>query len=263
MLSAGVNVEFRIRRFDELDSTNLEVKRAIDAEEPEGLVVCARRQSNGYGRQGRTWASPEGGLYLSVLLRPCVPIDRLPTLSLVAGLAVREAAASLTSDHHAPLIKLKWPNDVVVAGGPGELQAEAQLLKLAGLSLEMHRGAVCLGIGVNVHAPASPLDLPGKYAPAFLADYGFAGDVDDVAERLVAAFASRYALWEQEGLAPFLGEYEACSYLSGRAVRVRVVDLFENVLAEGRACGVDAAGRLLVDDGVRIVAVSSGEAHLV
>ena len=63
---------FRLRVLDEVTSTNDEVKRAREAGEPEGLAVSARRQTGGYGRQGRTWASPEGGLYLSLLLRPSV-----------------------------------------------------------------------------------------------------------------------------------------------------------------------------------------------
>ena len=68
-----------------------EVKRALEAGEPEGLVVRALRQVSGYGRQGRSWTSPEGGLYCSLLLRPQVAPRELPTLSLVVGMAVRRA----------------------------------------------------------------------------------------------------------------------------------------------------------------------------
>ena len=92
---------FRLRVLDEVTSTNDEVKRALEAGEPEGLAVSARRQTGGYGRQGRTWASPEGGLYLSLLLRPSVDAALLPTLS----------------------VQVKWPNDLVVpaASRPPEL----------------------------------------------------------------------------------------------------------------------------------------------
>src|SRR5699024_199764 len=76
-------LSFRSVLCDEVSSTNDEVKRAIDAGEAEGLVVRALRQSGGYGRQGRVWASPEGGLYCSLLLRPQVTPAALPTLSLV------------------------------------------------------------------------------------------------------------------------------------------------------------------------------------
>ena len=86
---------FRLRVLDEVTSTNDEVKRALEAGEPEGLALRARRQTGGYGRQGRAWASPEGGLYLSLLLRPSVDAALLPTLSLVTALAVRRAVVGL------------------------------------------------------------------------------------------------------------------------------------------------------------------------
>lgn len=105
---------FRIRLLEEVSSTNDEVKRALDAGEPEGLVVRALRQVAGYGRQGRAWTSPEGGLYCSLLLRPQVAPCELPTLSLVVGLAVRRALAALAGDAAADAVRIKWPNDVVL-----------------------------------------------------------------------------------------------------------------------------------------------------
>ena len=81
-------LRFRVESLEAVGSTNDEVKRALEAGEPEGLAVRARRQTGGYGRQGRAWASPEGGMYLSLLLRPDVLPAQLPTLSLVTGLAV-------------------------------------------------------------------------------------------------------------------------------------------------------------------------------
>ena len=113
----------RLRVLDEVTSTNDEVKRALEAGEPEGLAVSARRQTGGYGRQGRTWASPEGGLYLSLLLRPSVDAALLPTLSLVTALAVRRAVAGLLPAEAAESVLVKWPNDLVVpaASRPPEL----------------------------------------------------------------------------------------------------------------------------------------------
>lgn len=108
-------LRFRVESLEAVGSTNDEVKRALEAGEPEGLAVRARRQTGGYGRQGRAWASPEGGMYLSLLLRPDVLPAQLPTLSLVTGLAVRRALASLVTLDEARRIKVKWPNDVIYA----------------------------------------------------------------------------------------------------------------------------------------------------
>ena len=98
---------------DEVASTNEVVKTALREGKAEGLVVRARRQTGGYGRQGRIWDSPEGGLYMSMLLRPDVAGSGLATLSLVAGLAVQRALAAMAEAPFRDAIQLKWPNDIV------------------------------------------------------------------------------------------------------------------------------------------------------
>lgn len=106
---------FRLAVLDETTSTNEEIKRALEAGEPEGFAVRARRQTGGYGRQGRTWTSPDGGLYLSLLLRPCVKPAQLPTLSLAVSIAVRRALVLLEGLVSPDDILIKWPNDVIVS----------------------------------------------------------------------------------------------------------------------------------------------------
>lgn len=200
-------MEFRVRCYDEVGSTNELVKHAIEGGEPEGLAVAARVQTAGYGRQGRAWASPAGGMYLSLLLRPDVPLVQLPTLSLVVGMAVRRAVASLVPEDAAERVLIKWPNDVVVgdsacaarvdatggpidatapsdaaevfadpssAGGPAAPSAaSAPFRKICGISLEQHAGGVCVGIGVNVAPPEGDGVVPqvgGKNVPAYVVD---------------------------------------------------------------------------------------------
>ncbi len=122
---------FHVRLLDEVSSTNDEVKRALDNGEPEGLVVRALRQAAGYGRQGRAWASPEGGLYCSLLLRPQVAPRELPTLSLVVGMAVRRALVALAGDPAVDVVRIKWPNDVVLVPGRASAGAGAADVALA------------------------------------------------------------------------------------------------------------------------------------
>ncbi len=157
----------RLKEFDSVGSTNVLVKEALRAGEPEGLVVSAFQQTAGYGRQGRAWVSPYGGLYMSLLLRPHVPSEHLSTIALVVALAVREALVntieSLTSHDARELIRVKWPNDVVCAQG-----------KLCGISTEAIQGALCVGIGINVFVPAGEMAVGGKNAPAYLS--AFFGD---------------------------------------------------------------------------------------
>lgn len=299
---------FRELVYEETESTNKVVKRAIEDGEAEGLVVRAWRQTGAYGRRGSAWSSPEGGLYLSVLLRPEAPAGQMPTLPLVAGLAVREALASLVLSDQARRIKLKWPNDIVVAPSPEEdlllasageasscdagkaLRGEgllgafferqvacrslsgsstapgASFRKLVGISSELHRGGLCLGIGVNVEPPRQPSEVAGRNVPAYLADLGFGfvcdwrSGVNDVARAVLEHLGAAYERWLAEGFAPRVAEYDACSLLRGALVEIG--DVAGGPLA-GEVSGVDERGRLLLrrDDGV--AAVSSGEAHVV
>lgn len=247
---------FRMEFHDEVDSTNECVKRAIRAGEPEGLVVCARRQSGGYGRQGRSWSSPEGGLYMSLLLRPEAPTAELPTLSLVVGLAVREAIAGSVASEKADDIKVKWPNDVVCAG------ADARVDKLCGISLERIADGVCIGIGINVF-PAEEEPLEGKNSLCSLADLGMdpAATLDDVRDAVLREFAAFYGPWCAESFAPFCEVYAAHALLTGKHVTIE--DLDGTITLAGRVEGIDPEGRLLVRSSDDVAhAVSSGEAHI-
>ena len=95
------------------DSTNNRVKELADAGAPSGAAVIADWQTAGRGRLGRSFSSPAGvGLYLSYLLRPTLPEDRLmtvPALAAVAGARAVRRAAGLDCG-------IKWPNDLVCAG---------------------------------------------------------------------------------------------------------------------------------------------------
>lgn len=288
-------MEFKLAIYDELDSTNLEVKRAIDRGEPEGFAARAARQTGGYGRQGRSWASPAGGLYLSVLLRPQLDPtqapDQLPTLSLLAAVAVRRALVQLVDPAAASRLALKWPNDILVtpcvecdlasdsvsdsalacASAPNLASAStpvsapaspsAPLLKLCGISLEAYRGALCLGVGVNVHAPQALMEVTGKNAPTFAAELGFEGSIDQLASTVLEAFASTYEQWLVEGLVPFVAEFNAHAAFVGARVGVR--DLLDAVQCAGIVHGIDEKGRLLIEQDGRVLPVSSGEVHLV
>lgn len=272
---------FRVRVLDEVESTNIEVKRAIDQGEPEGLVVRARCQTGGYGRQGRLWKSPVGGLYCSMLLRPSAPMAELPTLALVAGLAVQRALARLVRPKIADNVQVKWPNDIVVSashadlpeGTPFPFGLTHRYFKLCGISSEARGGAVCVGIGVNVLSPSGAPDgdaaRDAKNAPAYLAEIAdedrLQGDDpgSEVLCAILAEFEPLYRRWNREGFAPLAAEYAACESLRGNYVDV--VDLTGEVLVSGTVEGVAVDGCLLVRDerNGAVVPVSSGEAHIV
>jgi len=256
--------------FKEIDSTNEQVKKALRAHAAEGYVCRARKQTGGYGRQGRYWTSPEGGLYQSILLRPGRSVSELPSLGFVMALSIRAALLRLSA-MPAESIQVKWPNDLMVGDE-----------KIAGISMEATAGGVSIGVGVNVFRPKMEGDLltDGRYKPAFFADlaigftevggiafgngYSFANQeeaIDAVGDAVLSSFWQCYPVWQANGFAPFVHEYEQCNYLQGKKVRMQV--LSGDVIVEGTVVGVDAETLcLLVNDGTQIVKVNSGEAHI-
>lgn len=264
---------FRLQVLESVDSTNEVIKRAIEDGEPEGLAIRAYRQTGGYGRQGRAWKSPRGGMYESILLRPEVDMRELPTLALVVAIAVRRALASLVVDDQTCRICIKWPNDVVLVGerlqAGEEKPASIKNLysKLAGISSEVHAGGICVGIGVNVEPPEDAMEVGGKNAPAYLANLGFGftcereAAINAVGDAVLHEFEPLYRRWCDGGFAALSGEFAEHSMLEGRFVRM--ANQLGEVVCEGTVRGVDASGRLVLrlEDG-ETKAVASGEVHL-
>lgn len=277
-------MHIRVESYESITSTNDRIKQAIEAGEPEGLAVRSLRQTAGYGRQGRAWESPLGGMYQSFLLRPNVSPAQLPTLSLLVGLAVRRAVAGLVPGL-AGRLQVKWPNDLVVApaGGAGEdgsqvapraagdgaphsAPAPRTFLKLGGISSELHARALCVGVGINVARPEQLRPAAGKNIPVFLDELGFAegpveARIEAVADALCSQLAELYPRWCTEGFAPFARELDECSALTGRLVSME--DIEGNPLSVGKVVGIAPDGRLILqtDDGGEVL-VSSGEAHI-
>lgn len=224
-----------IRFVDQTGSTNADLAAAVRGGEgwPEGAWLVAHRQSAGRGRQGREWFDGAGNFMGSsvVTLRDGDPPPA--TLSFVAALAVREAAVRALGE--SGTLALKWPNDVLLDGG-----------KLSGILLEMVRGAIIVGIGVNlVQAP----DLPDRKTAA-LADCTTAPSVGDFAESLAAAFDSRLEAWRTDGLAATLRSFLVQSiHTEGSPLTVHDTD---GSVLSGTFAGLDlsdGALRLRLADG--------------
>lgn len=114
--------------YEEIGSTNDVVKRALEQGCEQGFCAVSLKQTKGYGRQGRAWCSPPGGLYFSVALRPNAPLENIPTLALCAALAVRAGIEKLHLVQTISEVQIKWPNDVVLAQckqqQPSQVQAQ-------------------------------------------------------------------------------------------------------------------------------------------
>jgi BirA family biotin operon repressor/biotin-[acetyl-CoA-carboxylase] ligase len=136
----------------ELPSTQTEAVRRARAGAPDGLRIVAEHQTAGRGRLDHTWASPPGGLYLSVVRR--APRAEPGLLSLAVGAGVARAFA----DRYSIDLELKWPNDLLVVRTGRPRKLGGILVDLVD-SPNLGRAAV-VGIGVNVAAPPPSFD-PG------------------------------------------------------------------------------------------------------
>src|SRR5690242_10816243 len=100
----------KILRYESVSSTNNEVAQFASRGAEEGTAVLADEQTAGRGRLQRTWTSPKGaGLYLSILLRPKIAVDRWSLITLVTALAVGEAL----HEAYGVQTDIKWPNDLL------------------------------------------------------------------------------------------------------------------------------------------------------
>ncbi|GAB4285026.1 MAG: biotin--[acetyl-CoA-carboxylase] ligase [Coriobacteriia bacterium] len=224
----------------EAGSTNDDAKAAARAGADEGLVVVAASQSAGRGRFGRTWESPSGGAYTSVVLRPAMPPAAVSPLALVVACGIARGLDAL-----GIRLGIKWPNDLLLDGR-----------KAAGVLLEMSAEAdivewVVAGWGLNVRRP------PG--APrraAFLQEAAPESSPPEAAALALDGVAAAYRRFVSDGFASLVPDFEERDALRGAHVVVR--DLAGRVTAEGEARGIDDDGRLLVGG----AAVAAGEVTL-
>ena len=213
---------------DEVSSTNDIAKAQARAGAAHGFAVLAARQSAGRGRMGRSFLSPEGGLYLSAVLRPALPPERLPLVTPLAAVAVCRAIRAETGID----CRIKWVNDVLLDGG-----------KLCGILCEGTGSAVVCGIGINLRPPEGgwPPELRGL-AAALPAPVDRIGLARAVLRELLALCAALPDV-------AFLAEYRARSAVLGRAVTVR--DPAGDYTARAEAIDDRAGLVLALPDGAR------------
>lgn len=135
-----------ITLFDEIDSTNEQLKKAAKQGATEGTVYIARSQTDGRGRYARHFYSPENtGIYMSILLRPTIPATDSVSLTAAAAVAVCEALEALTES--AP--QIKWVNDILINGKKvGGILTEGALNSQNG-----NFDWAVLGVGLNIYTP--------------------------------------------------------------------------------------------------------------
>ena len=237
-----MTIPWRLEVHAALGSTSDRCLAAAAAGEPAGLAVLALQQTAGRGSRGRAWHSPAGNMYLSFLLRPGGIIGEAGIWPLLISLALHDAVTPLLPD--PSVLTLKWPNDLLLAGG-----------KLAGILLDLAADAqgnvqsVVIGCGVNL---AVAPDVPGR-ATASLRDAGVVPPSPEIFARvLLAALDARLAQHASAGAPALHAGWLLRAHPTGTALTIR----YGRTEISGTFAGLSSAGHLLLQttDGTKTIA---------
>ena len=235
----------RLLFFQEITSTMDEAARQAEAGADEGMVVIAESQTAGRGRQGRSWVSSEGNLYLSVLFRPT--LEALPMISILAGVATVRAIRTCTGSDP----RIKWPNDVMLGSK-----------KVGGILVEsVVQGDrvtyAVLGIGINVGLDIESLGDIRDFTTSLNVSVGHPVSREDVLRQLLHNLDGLYQQVMQGGLV--LPEWRPMLETLGQRVRA----WGSSASCTGLAEDVDELGNLQLRlDSGQMVTLTAGDVSL-
>ncbi|TRZ96246.1 biotin--[acetyl-CoA-carboxylase] ligase [bacterium] len=233
-VSHGLNTKFiakRIYYFDNLASTMDNALQLGLNSAPEGTLVLAEGQARGRGRLGRDWFSPRyKGIYLSLILRPKIPVELNPLLTLMAAVSVCEAIKEILGLS----VQIKWPNDIFMqnkklGGILTELNAEMDITRF-----------VVIGIGLNVNNEKKALPA----LATSLKEQNAHQQIDRVSllKEILRQIELNYLLLQNQSSHSIIDKWRRYNITLGRRVRI----VFQNKQLEGEAFDIDTDGGLLV-----------------
>ncbi len=225
--AAGV----RLVSLDAVGSTNVEALQLARRGDCGPVWVTAARQTAGRGRRGSAWSSEPGNLYASLLVTDVAPPPHLPELCFVVALAVRDAICSV-APALAPVLKLKWPNDLLLDGA-----------KIVGILIEAERvgDATATVIGIGINCAHHPQDTP--YAATSLGAHDAVITPAQMFKALSSAMIERIAMWNRgDRFAAIREEWLSCAAGIGGDIVVRL----PNRQLSGKFESLDQAGRLML-----------------
>lgn len=220
----------RIFCYDNVDSTNniaRELSRKINIE---GLVVFAESQSNGRGRMSKSWISPRGGLYLSLVLKPKNSLKEIMKFYLLSSVAVAKAIRKVSGIN----CLIKWPNDIVVNDK-----------KIAGIltesSIRNHKiEFLILGIGVNVNTKSDKLPIGST---TLLEETNRFYSRLVLAKEILREMEVHYFLFKDAGITPIINMWQNLSSCLGSTVKI----FRDAKIITGDVIGIDQmSGALLI-----------------
>ncbi|WP_341818639.1 biotin--[acetyl-CoA-carboxylase] ligase [Wolbachia endosymbiont (group B) of Ennomos erosarius] len=234
---------FHIHHYKEVSSTNKEALDLIGRGISNETIIIADKQTEGRGRTGKSWISPEGNFYVSLIIdllhnhSGVIPmldssvtrwndkenLSKLTELTFVTALAVRNTLLSFISDSN---VQYKWPNDILIDGK-----------KISGILLEKRSNSnwLIIGIGINVnHAP-----LPGTTC---ISNYGESVSNTDLLKELIINFNKLRKQWLFDGFYAIRKMWLTRAFKMNEQISVKLADkLYEGIFAD-----IDKSGKLVL-----------------
>jgi BirA family biotin operon repressor/biotin-[acetyl-CoA-carboxylase] ligase len=219
-------LERKIHHFAEVGSTMDSARELAKSGAEEGTIVIAETQSHGRGRLSREWLSPQGGIHLTIVLRPQITPAYAPRINLMASVAVAKTITRL----FGLKAELKWPNDVLIEGK-----------KVCGILAEMDAemdkvNYINLGIGLNAN---NLISAEEKNATSLREQLGGEISRKEFCRSLLQEINAQQALLNEADL---LEEWKKFSATLNREVRITTPG--EEI--EGKAIDIDSYGALIV-----------------
>lgn len=236
-IKAGLETEFignDIVFKRSLNSTQELAHRLATDGAKEGTVVVADEQTGGKGRLGRTWFSPIGsGIWMSLIVRPEIPPQQAPQLTLLTAVAVVRGIKEATNID----CEIKWPNDILYEGK-----------KLVGILTEMQAEpdqvhSIIIGVGVNVNQAAFPNELD-SLATSLRIITGKEIKRSIVIQKIFEHFEKLYVEYLNSGFLMIKKMWEVYTVTLGKRISARTV----SKTIEGYAKGINDEGVLLLED---------------
>jgi BirA family transcriptional regulator, biotin operon repressor / biotin---[acetyl-CoA-carboxylase] ligase len=194
-----------LRSFSEVNSTN-EIAKSLAPSCQNGTVILAETQTQGRGRLSRHWASPPGGVWMSLILKPEMPLERVYQINMAVSVAVSRAIFSLLGLEAG----IKWPNDLMI-----------RERKICGILMEVSAEVGRLDyaiVGLGINANVSMCNFPEEWMSTSIArELGHEVNRRDLIQRILMDIEEAY---EMMGSIEIYEEWRRRSVTLGRCVRI-------------------------------------------
>lgn len=253
-ISRGLEAKYigqDIHLYKETKSTNDTAKKFVEEGAKEGTVIIAEHQTAGRTRKHEAWVSPEGGIYMTMILRPNVSLTEASKLTIVTGVAI----AKTLHDEFNIDVGIKWPNDLLIenkkiCGILTEAVADYDKLK-----------AVLVGVGIDVNFDENKLpDEVKQIATTMKSEINREYNRAEILKIFFKVFEDLYEQYKNDNFKYIVSEWRRLSTTTGN--RVKVYTGRKAICAD--AVGITNEGALIIehDDGT-LDKVISGEVRII